>query len=981
MTTLKTPLFILAAALLMVCALSAGTNAAQLSEHLKSTLNSTQSNETVSVLVFMREQFNSAQSNALQKMNSVSRQAAHESLMNELQAFASTRQMDLRSELASAQVRGEVVSYESYWIANAFQIKASKAYIESLSGRSDVAAIIEDLPLESLYNPNQLSLSSLSPQAGVSANLRAIGADSLWKLGYTGAGRLIASFDTGIDGTHPALSSRWRGLTHTSAESWYDPIYHQTTPHIESSLASSGHGTATMGVMVGKDDATGDTVGIAFGAEWISAMVVDIPEANYLEAFQWVADPDGDPSTVNDVPDVLNNSWGFKQTNIDCSDIFWAPIDNLEALGTVVVFACGNEGPALTSIRNPANRVSSPLNSFSVGATMTEGDSVWSRSSRGPSDCDGVSIKPEIAAPGVAIRTASPGGGYGFVDGTSFAAPHVAGAVALLRQYNPNATVEQIKAALMNSATDLGPDGEDNFSGRGLLNLPAALALIPANTTVNVFVQALQYSAIEPGSTVPVVVTLKNSGVNVNAVNGELQNAADGIVIVQGNSGFGSIANLASANNNADPFVLEFDNGITDGTLLSVDLIITGSGGYQKTVKLYFHVGEELVKTQYTHTSDSVKFTVTNYGTYGLAANSTIDRGGSGFQFPATSTNNLYQSALLIGNSPEGVSDGMSNTIFSVDADFAVAPGGNLQTGLSGALGDEETYSKFTDSDAYLPMGITVEQRTAAFDGSLDANYIVMEYTIHNDQDTAMNNIYVGFYCDWDFPAGSGAQDRTGFSRANHLGYMWHQNQTSYRGTAVLTKEGATTFFAIPNVDWIYDGVPESSKYEFLTHGFADTASFGPIDQSYCIATGPFNLPAGGSDTAAFTVIAGRSVSEINSYAARARDVYRQATPVEEDEDVVLPKSFGLDQNYPNPFNPVTRIDFSLAKTEQVTIEVFNSLGQRVGLLLNEVKPAGIYSIYWNGLNDSGEPVASGIYFYKLSAGEYSQTRKMMLLK
>ena len=326
----------------------------------------------MSVLVFMHDQADMTALQGHYKLATFTRQASHKIFVDELQSFARINQTDIVNALNDAKSRGEVRSYESYWITNALQVEAKKSFIETLRNRPDVEVIIEDLPMQSLYYPSSQSTAVAAPMQGVPANLRAIHADSMWALGYTGVGTLIASFDTGIDGVHPALRNSYHGNHGYPAPAcWFDPVYGQTYPHWDSGLLGGGHGTGTMGVMVGKDDATGDTVGVAFGAQWISAMVVDIRGANYLEAFQWVADPDGDPNTVDDVPDVLNNSWGFMESNVNCFDIFWKAIDNVEALGTVVVFACGNEGPNPMTLRNPANRATTPYNSFAVGAVSS----------------------------------------------------------------------------------------------------------------------------------------------------------------------------------------------------------------------------------------------------------------------------------------------------------------------------------------------------------------------------------------------------------------------------------------------------------------------------------------------------------------------------------------------------------------------------------------------------------------------------------
>jgi len=90
----------------------------------------------------------------------------------------------------------------------------------------------------------------------------------------------------------------------------------------------------------------------------------------------------------------------------------------------------------------------------------------------------------------------------------------------------------------------------------------------------------------------------------------------------------------------------------------------------------------------------------------------------------------------------------------------------------------------------------------------------------------------------------------------------------------------------------------------------------------------------------------------------------------------------GLGQNYPNPFNPQTTIAFSIRKRSRVRIDVYNVAGERVRTLLDETRAAGSYTdVRWDGTDAVGSPVSSGVYFYKLAAADFSQTRKMVLLK
>lgn len=101
----------------------------------------------------------------------------------------------------------------------------------------------------------------------------------------------------------------------------------------------------------------------------------------------------------------------------------------------------------------------------------------------------------------------------------------------------------------------------------------------------------------------------------------------------------------------------------------------------------------------------------------------------------------------------------------------------------------------------------------------------------------------------------------------------------------------------------------------------------------------------------------------------------------DDDQYTGLPNVFELSQNYPNPFNPDTEIPYALPTQAEVNISIYNSVGQKVATLVDETKPAGVHYISWNGRNDNGQPVASGIYFYRLSSAEFSQTKKMVMLK
>jgi len=102
---------------------------------------------------------------------------------------------------------------------------------------------------------------------------------------------------------------------------------------------------------------------------------------------------------------------------------------------------------------------------------------------------------------------------------------------------------------------------------------------------------------------------------------------------------------------------------------------------------------------------------------------------------------------------------------------------------------------------------------------------------------------------------------------------------------------------------------------------------------------------------------------------------------IETEDEPQTPESFRLRQNFPNPFNPETTIQFDLPEIAHVRLEIYNLLGQRITTLVDNRQPAGRYTLMWDGKDQHGNAVASGIYFYKLTAGDFVQVRKMILAR
>jgi len=346
------------------------------------------------------------------------------------------------------------------WINNSIAASVREEVIRRLAELSDVEYITLDATISA---PEVTYAAGATPEW----NLDAIGAPALWGLGYAGGGVVVASLDTGADPYHPDLAAKWRG----GANSWFDPNGQHATPH-----DSIGHGTQVLGILVG-GSAGGTAIGVAPDAQWIAVKIFNDSGSATLSGihlgFQWTLDPDDNPAT-DDLPDVVNNSWGLLGTVNKCNTEFAADIAALRAAEVAVVFAAGNYGPNAATSVSPAN----DPGSFAAGAT-NESSTIAGMSSRGPSAC-GSALYPDVVAPGVNVRTSdlTYGGvfpdSYVSVTGTSFSSPHVAGAMALLRGAFPGAAVPDLESALAGTAADLGASGPDNDYGYGRIDVLAA---------------------------------------------------------------------------------------------------------------------------------------------------------------------------------------------------------------------------------------------------------------------------------------------------------------------------------------------------------------------------------------------------------------------------------------------------------------------------------------------------------------------------
>lgn len=358
------------------------------------------------------------------------------------QTLSATAARTQRPVVAAIEALG--LEYRPFWVANMIWVKGDLAAVQALAQRADVAHIYANPAVRaSLPTP---TLAENAPTA-IEWGVQKVHAPDVWALGFEGQGVVVAGQDTGYSWTHPAIKNQYRGWDGASANhnyNWHDAIHSgggSCGANSQVPCDDQGHGTHTMGTMVG-DDGGSNQIGVAPGARWVGCrnmnQGVGTP-TTYSECYQWFIAPtdlnnqNPDPSKA---PDVINNSWGCPPSE-GCTDpnVLLTVVNNVRAAGIVTVHSAGNSGPSCSTVTDPAAIYAA---SFSVGATDNS-DTIASFSSRGPVTVDGSNRrKPDISAPGVNVRSSYPGGGYTSMSGTSMAGPHNVGVVALIFSAAPN---------------------------------------------------------------------------------------------------------------------------------------------------------------------------------------------------------------------------------------------------------------------------------------------------------------------------------------------------------------------------------------------------------------------------------------------------------------------------------------------------------------------------------------------------------------
>lgn len=338
-----------------------------------------------------------------------------------------------RAESAQRGIRawldGRGVEYRPYWIRNAVLVTGDLEVLLDIAEHPDVAEIRPNRTANYIDLVQRGTPDAGNGTAAVEWNLVQVQADRVWgELGVAGSGIVVMGNDTGVQWDHPALKGHYRGWNGAAADhnyNWCDP--RGTYPSAPGD--NHGHGTHTMGTMVG-DDGGANKIGVAPGAKWIACKgcaSTSCYDSDLLACFQWALAPTdlsgGNPDPAK-APHVMNNSWGGGGGDDWC----YSAIQTLVDAGIYMSFSAGNSGSGCSTHGSPGD-----YDTVTSTGAVAQGGAIASFSSRGPSRMTPVVPKPNVVAPGVNIRSSVPGNAYqsGW-NGTSMAAPHTSALVALL---------------------------------------------------------------------------------------------------------------------------------------------------------------------------------------------------------------------------------------------------------------------------------------------------------------------------------------------------------------------------------------------------------------------------------------------------------------------------------------------------------------------------------------------------------------------
>ncbi|MGI4760284.1 MAG: S8 family serine peptidase [Janthinobacterium lividum] len=861
------------------------------------------------------------------------------------------------SQLPTSEVPGSVNLRLVYELQVPAGLSLAKARAQLLA--TGVVEYVEPLYIRApQYQPNDPLADSTT--AGNEYHLRLTQTYRAWDFTKGDTSLVIGVTDTGIRYTHEDLQGQvkynyadpingvdddgdgyvdnFRGWDFSSNTN--DPMYE----------AYIGHGTQVAGIVAGQADNGKGVAGVGFRCKFLPLqMFPGTPTGSFagFEAIVYAADHGCR---------VINMSWGgaggysrFEQ------DVCTYAAVNRDA---VLVAAAGNTPADLRFYPASYDHV------LSVSATdAADGKASFATYNR----------RVDLVAPGVDIVIAygrptttaagPPNADYWHGSGTSFAAPQVAGAAALVRVRFPQLTAEQVLAQLRRT-TDASiyalpaNVAYQGYLGTGRLNSAravAALAQREARVVSSTFSPA-QPAGYAPGDTLRLAVTVRNLLLPVAGLTLTVSSLSPYLTVRQGTFAMGNLGTLGQASNAAAPFRLAVASEVPLNTMATLRYHFVGDNNYESDQYVDVLLHPDFVQLD----AGNISMSLTSRGN--LAYTDLTGAGGRGLSYQG-STPLLSEGGLLLATSPTRVSDHLRASPGTTRQSFFTLA--QVQRLAPGPRADQEARGAFRDSLPASPaprsVGVRVQQRGQSWAApAARRNVILLDYSLRNLTADTLKTLYAGVFADWDLP-GETARNVARWDSANRVSYAYDPVAPRfYAGVQVLGPRPAGVYAldnAAPAGTPIYlgDGFSPAEKFLALSEGFnrahreAGTVAQG-TDVAQVVSTLVPRLAPGDSATVTFAVLVAPTLAELQAAAQAATAIYQQALATA--PAAVASPTWQL---YPNPTTGRVHINLP-ASLGPATVQVLDVLGR---LVASAALPAG-------GGELSLAPLARGLYLVRI---------------
>jgi subtilisin family serine protease len=818
--------------------------------------------------------------------------------------------------------------------------------------------VVDFTPNDPSYSSNQFSLPLIKAPAA-------------WAVTQGDTSVIIGIVDTGVDWPHPDLAANiWHNWGETpnngiddDNNGYIDDVRGwdfgglNGTPDNDPMEDRPDHGTHVAGIA---SAVTNNGIGIASIGFKSKIMPVKVSQDN-MRTNNGSGEPyiiygfEGIVYAADNHARVINCSWGGDGYSL----LGQETINYALSKGALVVCAAGNDNSSGSFYPADYNGVLSVAASTSIDTKVS-----FSNYGNGISVC----------APGLNIYSTWQPNTYTTESGTSMASPLAAGLAALVASKFPQYTAEQIREQVRVNCDNIDSQnpGYANLLGRGRIN-----AFNSVNNTNSESVRAPQVTfsdaapggnnngILEPGETINLNIEFENYLKPTSSLTISLESKNSYSTVLNGNFVAGSVGTLQTFSNNSSKFTFQISQSVPSNTPL--DFLLHFSDGTYSDIQWISAIANPNYGTQ---SGNDISLTISGTGNLGFI-DYPNNLQGSGFHF-GEGPNYLFEGALMLATSGTKIVDvARDSTGTQEKIGFqSIQP---FKISIPGTRSDIQGLAVFNDSIAAEKLGVTVTLQSYSFIDPADQNYTILRYTIKNNSGAAISNLYAGLYFDWDMDENTGINDLTAYDNTGNFGYVHHLNLNPDTTIGIgLLSSNNYNFYAIDNSSF---GYTDQEKWTSLSSGLANTSA-GPTDIANVTSSGPYNIQAGGTIDVAFAIAADVNLQNLRTAFANARTKYNVILTSVKDNINPVPYKFELSQNYPNPFNPTTTIKYSIPSESRVVLKIYDMLGREVRTLLNEDKVPGNYSLNFNAGN-----LSSGVYLYKLTAGNFTSTKKLVLIK